>query len=389
MPQWKRFSGIWTPTQQLQAIAAGTWPGVSLNQLYTWGNSTQGEGGRGDVVSRSSPVQVGSTDDAYTSIFAGNNNMAAVRSNGTLWMWGSNTFGTLGQNTAGDHASSPIQVGALTNWKTASVDGNHCVAIKTDGTAWTWGYDSHGQLGQNTRTVNLSSPVQLGSDTDWAYGYAGEQLISLLVKTDGRLYSMGWRGDGQLGHNDVVSRSSPTQVGALTTWLSARAHAYSCAAIKTDGTAWTWGANSYGNLGHSDKVELSSPVQLGTDTDWSDLDVGQDRMLGLKTDGTMYSWGRSQFGATGLGNLTYRSSPVQIGSLTTWSKVSSGQFFAAAIKNDGTIWSWGRNNGGQLGQDQPTTLNVSSPVQIGSSTDWDSLSSGQDIVIAIEKDTIS
>lgn len=168
------FSGKWGLTEQLQAVAAGTWTGLPLPALYAWGLNSSGQVGNGTANNLSSPVQVGSLTD-WSQISAGGEHSAAVKTNGTLWTWGKNSFGQLGQNDIVSR-SSPVQVGALTDWAQVSAGlTQFTAAIKTTGTLWTWGDDDGGNLGQNS-VVDRSSPVQVGALTNWAQVSAGKQF---------------------------------------------------------------------------------------------------------------------------------------------------------------------------------------------------------------------
>jgi hypothetical protein len=173
---------------------------------------------------------------------------------------------------------------------------------------------------------------------------------------------------GQLGINSTPDRSSPVQVGALTTWSKVAAGGNHSLAIKTDGTLWSWGFNNRGQLGQNNTTYRSSPVQIGASTDWAEIAGGFEFSLAVKTNGTLWSWGQGFFGQLGLNDNNYRSSPVQIGALTTWSQIAGGKYFTLALKTDGTMWGWGRNNDGQLGQNNQ--VNLSSPVQVGALTTW-------------------
>ena len=191
--------------------------------------------------------------------------------------------------------------------------------VKTDGTLFTWGNNEHGQLGQNNVDVLYSSPVQLPGTT-WSsgkYKWGGGYRYTTTVKTDGTLWVWGNNEYGQLGQNNKTQRSSPVQVPG-TTWkyASAGPHGYNVAATKTNGTLWTWGNNSEGCLGHNNVIKYSSPTQI-PGTTWDRVDVGHTLVTATKTDGTLWSWGQENFGALGHGDVVKRSSPIQIPG--TWS----------------------------------------------------------------------
>jgi alpha-tubulin suppressor-like RCC1 family protein len=301
--------------------------------LWAWGLNTSGQLGLGNQTSRSSPVQVGALTD-WSKISGGYNFTSAIKTDGTLWsLGGVNSFGQLGQNDQYAR-SSPVQIGALTSWSIIS-SGSHSLAVKTDGTLWAWGANSRGQCGQGDTTNNKFAPVQIGTGTSWSSAVAGSGF-SLAVKTDGTLWSWGVNASGQLGQGDIVNRSSPVQVGALTSWSSKMTASGvgilfgHVLAVKTDGTLWSWGHNGSGSLGQGDVVNRSSPVQVGALTTWNECSCKVIHSYGfgisaaIKTNGTLWTWGRNDFGgALGLSDVVNRSSPVQVGALTTWSSVST------------------------------------------------------------------
>jgi alpha-tubulin suppressor-like RCC1 family protein len=348
-------------------------PGQGLgNTLYSWGSSFYGEGGvvSGDGNYRSSPIQVGGLQ-SWATVSISSTTSGGILNTGQMYSWGYNSDGQCGINsvTPGPGGvNSPTQVGALTTWAKRSA-GTNAAAIKTDGTLWTWGFNSNGELGHNN-TTNRSSPVQVGALTTWSQVNAMNRS-TIAIKTDGTLWAWGYNNFGQLGQGNTTNRSSPVQVGALTDWATlsnTSGSLSSAAAIKTDGTLWSWGRNNNGQLGLGNTTNYSSPKQVGALTNWASISITQTQTAAVKTDGTLWTWGLGTNGALGHGNTTNYSSPKQVGALTTWSKVAGASSNMIASKTDGTLWTWGANSLGQLGQGN--TTNRSSPVQVGAETNW-------------------
>lgn len=356
-------------------------------QLWVWGRGLNGDLGQNNIISRSSPVQVG-TSAIWTSINGENVGWWATKLDGTVWGTGANTGnGQLGVNN-NISRSSPIQLGMETVvWKFFQNKTGTVHAIKNDGTLWAWGSGSNGIIGNGT-AINRSSPVQIGALTDWVRVNQGS-FNAVAIKTDGTLWTWGDSGTGgALGLNNAISRSSPTQVGTLTDWSSAAitidgvSSVSSMWAIKTDGTLWGWGTNTTGTLGFNDTVRRSSPAQIGALTNWSSISGVSGGALAIKTDGTLWAWGTGTNGILGLNHSLSRSSPTQVGSSTDWSKVAGGRYHTAAIKTDGTLWTWGRNTYGQLGHGG--VIFRSSPTQVGALKNWiDVRTDGGNVTVAL------
>ena len=358
---------------------------AALRYLYAWGNNNVGQLGLNNQTYYSSPKQVGSLGN-WSAITVGGTFSLAIKTDGTLWSWGNNDQGELGLGNITRY-STPKQVGALTNWASITSGDQAVAAIKTDGSLWAWGQSNYGALGLGSGSANykFSSPTQVGSLTNWSQVSAGGNF-TLAIKTDGSLWAWGFNPYGNLGLNTgTFSYFSPKQVGSLTNWLSVSAGNGHSLAIKTDGTLWSWGQNVTGELGIGNITNKYSPVQVGALTNWVSIKGLHYVSLGVKTDNSLWTWGYNGFNQLGLGTTSSDrySSPMQVGSLTNWLSLSGGQYHVSSIKTDGTLWGWGRNDSGQIGDG--TVVNKSSPVQVGGLTNWKTLAgwSGGTTVLAI------
>ena len=353
--------------------------------LWLWGDNIVGQLGDNTTLDRSSPVQTISGGNNWKQISLGGATVAAIKTDGTLWLWGSNGNGQLGDNTGTTYRSSPVQtISGGTNWKQVSVGDYFVSAIKTDGSLWLWGSGSNGQLGDNTPPIIYrSSPIQtVSGGTNWKQVSCGYASVAA-IKTDGTLWTWGFNTSGQLGDNTVTERSSPVQtVSGGNNWKQVSAGYNFAAAIKTDGSLWLWGSNSNGQLGDNTLTNKSSPVQtISGGNNWKQVSAGSLMTAAIKTDGSLWTWGWNFYGQLGDNTRTERSSPVQtISGGNNWKQVSCvgpNNFstpYVTAIKTDGTLWNWGRNNDGFLGDN--TTTDRSSPVQtITGGTNWKQVTS--------------
>jgi len=367
---WQAYPGLYSWTSistrgQSYAMAIR-----SDGALFGWGYNGTGQLGDGTVISRSSPVQIGTGSWIMVSI--GFQSSAAIRFDGALFAWGNGISGILGQNNQTNY-SSPVQIGT-SYWSQISVGISNMAAVRGDGSIFTWGDNTWGQIGDGT-VIARSSPVQVGLTGNWNSISVGSSHM-MAIDNSFKLWSWG-DNSGELGLNNLTSRSSPVQVGS-SQWSIISAGTQSSAAIRFDGALFTWGANYFGQLGDGTQVNRSSPVQIGTSS-WIQVSLGLGVQTGsfpgnacaaIRSDGALFTWGYNGRGTLGDGTVVSRSSPVQIG-ISSWTQVSgagynnSGSPFSAigAIRNDGYLFLWGDNTYGELGESD--VINKSSPVQIG------------------------
>ncbi|REG98995.1 RCC1 domain-containing protein [Flavobacterium aquicola] len=318
----------------------------------------------------------------WKTMAAGYSHTAAVRTDGTLWTWGSNDQGQLG-NSSPTSKNAPAKMGTDNDWETVAAGWGHTVALKTDGSLWAWGYGGLGQIGNGSFTTNFNAPQQIGIAKNWQTIVTGHGHTAAL-KTDGSLWAWGNNFSGQLGIGNSLDRNTPTRVGTANDWQLVAAGKLHTVALKKDGTLWTWGNNTYGTLGDGTTTKKTSPVQIGTENNWKTISAGSDHTIAIKKDGTLWAWGDNTYGALGDGTTTNKLVPTQIGSSADWKTIDGGVNYTIAVKTDGTLWAWGFNSDGELGNG--TKINSLVPLQIGTENNWQMIDGGSVHTVAIKTD---
>jgi alpha-tubulin suppressor-like RCC1 family protein len=346
---------------------------------YAWGINGSGQLGDDTITSRSSPVSVVGGFSDWISASAGNGHSLGVRANGSLWAWGLNTNGRLGDNNITDRSSPVSVVGGFTDWISASAGNGHNLGVRANGSLWAWGINSFGRLGDDTIT-DRSSPVSVvGGFTDWISASASVNgSHSLGVRANGSLWAWGNNGQGRLGDNTITSRSSPVSVvGGFTDWIQASAGGEHSLGVRANGSLWAWGNNASSRLGDDTITSRRSPVSVvGGFTDWVAASAGFSHSLGVRANGSLWAWGSNANGRLGDDTVTDRSSPVSVvGGFTDWISASAGFSHSLGVRANGSLWAWSSNASGQLGDD--TVTGRSSPVSVvGGFSDWIQASAG-------------
>ncbi len=408
-------------------LAVGEFYGCGIKEdagLYCWGDLETGNLGMGEytfeqcgLLPSGGPFcnkvpRYVAGGFAQVAVYRGHT--CGVKLDGTLWCWGSNSYGQLGVEVAPDNcgneenacAKAPIQIGTETNWHQVAVSNQNSCAVKTDGTLWCWGRNSVWQLPDPSAT-EYRTPKQIGSETDWSYVQTGH-LGSCAMKTNGQILCFGARQDGILGSGpgaDLCGGSRKLCSKSLTMltpekdWQSFSGGRYMRCAIDDDQSLWCWGWNEAGQLGLGDLAYRDSPTEVALGSQWQMVSAGMKQACGIQSDGTLWCWGALHEYSYGLGNGYTEGStlPVQIGTDTNWLQVGAADNHKCGLKLDGTLWCWG--NGWQpwtLGQGETALQNCSEPgpsdcgnmpQQVGTDTDWLLLDVARGIACAIKDDS--
>jgi alpha-tubulin suppressor-like RCC1 family protein len=365
------------PLPQISAGAAYTVAIKTDGTLWAWGLNSNGQLGDGSTTDQTAPVQESTHATNWAVVSAGVAHTVAIKSNGTLWAWGDNTYGQLGNGTTTAN-NVPVQENTLaTDWVAVAAGAYYTVAIKSDGTLWAWGDNTYGQLGNGTTTAS-NIPVQESTlATNWSAVSAGSGH-TVAIKSNGTLWAWGDNSSGQLGDGTITGQLSPEQIcpapGSATCpttgWRDVAAGGSHTVALQTGNTLWAWGDNGVGELGDGTTNNQISPEQIGTDINWAAVSAhsNANTTLARKTDGTLWSWGYDVFGQLGYAapqicigptSADCSMSPEQIGTGTNWGDIALGTFHAVALQTDNTLWAWGNNAYGELGDG--TTTNQLAP----------------------------
>lgn len=328
-------------------IAAGYYHSVALNvdgTVWAWGDNKYGQLGDGNFVNSTTPRKVKELI-SVVGIAAGRFHTMALKLDGTVWAWGGNGSGQLGDGTM-TYKATPLLVRGLSNITAIACGYTHAIALKSDGTVWTWGGNGSGQLGDGTM-IDKATPIPvhgLSNITAIACGYSH----TIVLRSDKTVWAWGDNYFGQLGNGTTKNSTKPVQVSGLDNVVAIASGVYHNFAIKSDGTVWAWGENHCGQLGDGTFIDRNVPIQV------------RDNMMGIIAIGAGYNYSTLLMTDGTVWNIGFLDSIK--GRLYEIVTIACGYDHAIALKSDGTIWAWGGNKNGQLGNG--TTKDNTTPVQV-------------------------
>jgi len=348
------------PEASLVQLEAGTYNSFIIKAngtLWACGYNCLGQIGDGTKVDRDVFVQIGE-DTNWNKVSNRNYHTAAIKSDGSLWTWGAGSYGEIGDGKSGYlgdgvtlHSSLlPYRVGIDNKWTDVASGGYFTVGLKTDGTLWAWGRNQYGQLGDGSKE-NKAVPTRIGADTDWTAITAGESH-TIALKKDGTIWSWGDGAEGQLGQGSQIDPQFgsyyltsivPRQIGTDADWKYVTAGVTTTIALKYDQTLWVWGKACNDN---------GKPLQIPGEM-WSTVSTGYDgQTAAITSNYELYLFNYAGFEEIGVSqnpNLPKKSREILVISGTDWVQVERGAGQTLGVKTDGTIWTWGQNDYGKLG----------------------------------------
>ena len=326
-----------------QTIACGGDSSAAIKEdgtLWAWGYNRYGQIGCGldgrEHYAVENPAQI---MDNATSVSLGNLHSAAIKEDGSLWAWGLNDHGQIGDGSSEQEINAPVKV--MDNVASVSLGGGHSSAIAKDGSLWAWGLNNRGQLGDGT-TEDRAVPVKV---MDGVASVSLGTSHSAAIKQDGSLWMWGCNNHGQIGDGTTEDHVTPVKVMDDVAFVSLGS-SYS-AAIKSDGSLWVWGLNNYGQVGDGTTEDRDTPVKVMDDVTL--VSLGDTHSAAISKDGSLWTWGfNSGWGKLGDGTTEDRNTPVKV--MDGVASVSLGRWHSAAVKSDGSLWMWGLDEFGQLGR---------------------------------------
>lgn len=354
------------------AVSAGTYHACAVRSdktLWCWGLNTSGQAGTGTGdATFLKPAQAGGASD-WKTVSAGAAFTCALSETGHISCFGSNSSGQLADGTTSTRTTPTPIIGDMTDWTNLSVGSAHACGIRADGSLYCWGSNTRGQIGDNT-TNNAVAPT-LVSAGPWLAVSAGTDFTCGL-KMDHTLWCWGLNTSRQLGDGTTTQRNVPTQESTMATnWASiGTGNAFTCG-TKMDGARYCWGTNSFGQGADGTTTGITNPKACDMDTDWGAMiELGETSGCAQKSTGALFCWGDGSSGQTGLpGDESPKLAPAQVGQETDWKAITSGFRFACGIRQSGELLCWGGNARAAAGMG--FVSDRTDPTGVGADTDWE------------------
>ena len=364
-------SALYTPVTALASttpmIVGGsntTYALKSDGTVWVWGDNTYGQFGNGTMVdtyhTAQNPIQVNNlTGVTCLTVMNSGATVFVLKSDGTVWGWGWNQDGNLVNGNTTNQAT-PVQINGLSNVTTISAGDSSCMALESDGTVWNWGFNLYGELGIGVYTYPPVPvpPVKVSGLKNVTTILAGS-CCEYAIESDGTLWAWGYVNQGTVGYPDYAI---PTLVAGLTNITDVASGQNITYALQSDGTVWAWGWGGQGQLGNGTNNSSVIPVKVSGLTNVTSISAGSQQGYAIKSDNTLWAWGWNTYGELGNGTCTNANVPIKVSNITGVTEVSGGYFDSYAMTSDGSMWAWGLNYYGENGDNTINQNNA--PVKV-------------------------
>ena len=382
-------SAVYTSSEEsFTAIAAGGYHSCTLTvdgSAYCWGRNEYGQLGlgSGNTTQRETPVQVAGTQK-FMSIALGESHSCGLKLDGTAWCWGQNDYGQIGNNDSANAAvfePTAVDSGPEKFVKIAAGFNSTC-GLTISGVAHCWGQNDYGQLGiSQTSAASSNAPEPVVIPNQFSHLSIGRQHTCGL-RSSSSVYCWGGNSHGQIGdtNTSTANRTVPTDIGA-SDFISVEAGEYHSCGLKVNGQALCWGKGESGQRGDDTTMPawLPTPVQQSAmvlGEEFTTISLGGAHSCGLKADGRSYCWGKNFYGQLGLMNTEDRPQPAPISPLLKFSEIDLGYYHTCGLQTNGQAMCWGKNDNGQLGTGVASGNNVPIPTPVAGTHSFVSLTLG-------------
>lgn len=350
------------------------------NSAWCWGSNGSGRLGDGTIANSQTPVEV-SGGYSWKYISAGGEHSCGIQIDDSLWCWGNDTNLQLGDGATTGPQTAPVTVSGGGTWKSVSAGGDMTCGIKTDNTGWCWGNDSNGKLGIGA-TGASNAPVEIDGASSWKViraSLSGFSTATCGIKSDDTAWCWGSDFSGTVGNGAIAgNQESPSPVSGGATWKDIDVGALHACGIQSDNTGWCWGSDSYGEIGNGATTGLQiAPVSINGGHTWKSLRGGASITCGIKSDDTTWCWGYGYSGGIGAGGSTTTADvPTAVSGGHSWAMIDTGAEYNCGISADGALYCWGLGTNGSLGNGDAPERYIPNPQAINNSLTWLKISSG-------------